>query len=410
MVSKSYDWEGGAVLEDHTKKKHAILAEYFRQYLITRCQLPQQERFRLAIVEGFAGGGLYACGSYGSPIIFIDRLIQTVSEINVRRAAQGFKPIHVECLLICNDLERKTIDLLKSNVAPHHAAASREPNLSFTLEFMNLGFETAYPQIKQRLKQARCSNVLFNLDQCGYSHVTAPVIQDIMKSWNKAEVILTFVISSLLAFLSPDQDKSGATLEPAIQDKIDAILKDQRLLAKQAWLGEAEKIVFNHLKHCAPFVSPFAIRNPNGWQYWLMHFANSYRARQVYNNILHADGLAQGHFGRSGLHMLAYDPDAQNAQLYLFNASSRDQAIEALRDDIPRFIAEAGDTLSVEEFYVAAYSETPAHSDDIHKSIIESPDIEVLTPNGGKRRTADSIDVGDALKLKHQKSFIFGFR
>jgi hypothetical protein len=110
------------------------------------------------------------------------------------------------------------------------------------------------------------------------------------------------------------------------------------------------------------------------------------------------------------LNMLAYDPDAENAQLYLFNTSSRDQAIEALRDDIPRFIAEAGDTLSVEEFYVAAYSETPAHSDDIHKSIIENPDIEVLTPLGGKRRAADSIDVGDVLKLKHQKSFIFGFR
>ena len=48
MVEKSYDWEDGAELEEHTKKKHQILREYFREYLITRCKLPQQEKFRLA--------------------------------------------------------------------------------------------------------------------------------------------------------------------------------------------------------------------------------------------------------------------------------------------------------------------------------------------------------------------------
>ena len=40
-----------------------------------------------------------------------------------------------------------------------------------------------------------------------------------------------------------------------------------------------------------------------------------------------------------------------------------------------RFISESGDTLSMSDFYSAAYSETPAHSDDIHKMIIDNPDI-----------------------------------
>lgn len=64
----------------------------------------------------------------------------------------------------------------------------------------------------------------------------------------------------------------------------------------------------------------------------------------------------------------------------------------------------------MEEFYAAAYSETPAHSEAIHKSIIHNPEIEVITPNGGKRREASAVDVGDTLKLKSQRCVLFGFK
>jgi len=238
MTERSYEWEEGAELKDHTKKKHAILGEYFRQYLITRCQLPQREKFRLAVVDGFAGGGLYKCGAYGSPILFIDTLVKATNEINARRAAQSMKPIEIECLLILNDRERDVFELLQKNVSPHKAGApTAAPNLHLVVEFYNEAFETLYPVVKARIKRANCSNVIFNLDQCGYTHVTAQVIRDIMTSWQKAEVVLTFMVSSLLAYLSPDKDKTGAQLEPAVREKIDAILRDQGLLAKQQWLG-----------------------------------------------------------------------------------------------------------------------------------------------------------------------------
>ena len=89
MVKKSYDWDGGAILEDHTKKKHTILSEYFGEYLRIRCKLPQQERFRLAIVDGFSGAGLYKNGEYGSPLIFIDALSNLTKEINAHRFSPG---------------------------------------------------------------------------------------------------------------------------------------------------------------------------------------------------------------------------------------------------------------------------------------------------------------------------------
>lgn len=408
MPKKDYDWEGGATLEEHSKKKHSILATYFKQYLITRCKFPQQEKFRLAIVDGFSGAGLYSCGSLGSPLIFIQTLSETAAEINVSRAAQGMRPIHIECLLIANDYNKVAISQLQKNIAPFLVLANESPtNLRIETEFFNGKFESIYPDIKRRLIAAKCRNVLFNLDQCGYSHVTSSLIKDAISTWKSTEVILTFMIGSLLAYLSPDKAKSGVPLEREMQEQIDDLLVKNHL-NKNQWLGKAERIAFECLKNCAPYVSPFSINNPNGWEYWLMHFASSYRARQVFNDVLHQDNASQAHFGRAGLNMLAYNPNDEGS-LYLFDNESRRDAKEALYDDIPRFVAESGDAIQIQEFYAAAYNETPAHSDDIHEMIIENPDMEVLTDNGGQRRLANTIKPEDTLRLKSQKSMFFMF-
>ncbi len=190
---------------------------------------------------------------------------------------------------------------------------------------------------------------------------------------------------------------------------MDALRADsQRLITKKEWLGDAELIVYSHFKQCAPYVSPFSINNPNGWQYWLMHFANSHRARQVYNDILHKDSAVQAHYGRPGLSMLSYDP-SKEGQLYLFDADSRENARNALVDEIPSLIAESGDSMPVGDFYASAYSATPAHTDDIHEMIMLNPDIDVITETGGKRRTPGTIRQSDTLKLKNQRSLFFMF-
>lgn len=408
MVSKRYDWEHGAKLEDHTRKKHEILSRYFHQYLLTRCKNPHQEKFRLAIVDGFAGAGLYECGSFGSPLIFVDGLLKATVEINIHRQNQGMKPIVIECLLVFNDCYPNVIEQLKQNLAPRLVEAGTNEHLHIEVTYSADAFEAAYPQIKKRLLAARCRNVFFNLDQCGYSHVTSPIIRDIVGSWNSAEILLTFMIQSMLAFLSPHENSKGVPLEPAMRGRVDRLVRDMdNLIGKKEWLGEAEKIAYSVLQDCATYVSPFSINNPSGWRYWLMHFATSYRARQVYNDVLHQCN-AQAHYGRSGLHMLSYD-SACEGQFYLFDADSRQTAKEALYEDIPRFVAESGDAIAVQDFYAAAYSETPAHSEDIHEMIMLNEDIEVITESGGARRKASSIKPGDTLKMKSQKSLFFMF-
>lgn len=370
--------------------------------------MPHQEKFRIAIVDGFCGAGLYECGSPGSPLLFVDGLLRAAIEINIDRHKQGMKPIVIEGLLIFNDNEPSVIELLKKNLVSYLLEIEAFDHLQIEINYYTDEFESIYPQIKQRLLAARCRNVFFNLDQCGYSKVTSSILRDIISSWNSAEILFTFMIESMLTFLSPNKSTNNVPLEPAMRGKINSLLKDRDdLIGKKDWLAKAEQIAFAFLKDCATYVSPFSINNPSGWQYWLMHFATSYRARQVYNDVLHQCD-AQAHFGRSGLNMLSYDP-THEGQLYLFNTDSRQAAKDALYDDIPRFVAESGDAITMHDFYAAAYSETPAHSEDIHEMIMENTDIEVITESGGTRRKANTIKPTDTLKMKDQKSFIFMF-
>lgn len=409
MAKKDYDWESGAEIQDHTRKKHAVLGKYLRQYLLTRCQNPHQERFGLAIIDAFAGGGLYKDGSYGSPLIFVDVLTKTANEINTRRAASGMQAVNIDCLLILNDWGVPD-GLLKKNIAPLLQAARLDaPNLRIKTVYYKNKFDDFYPQAKELLLKARFGSVIFNLDQCGYSLVPPNVVRDIMITFRAPEAFLTFAIESMLTYMSPDAEKSHVPLEPEVQSKIEALLRDgEHLLSKQEWLGEAEKILFSRLCSCAPYVGPFSINNSEGWRYWLMHFAKSHRARQVYNQILHEDESVQAHYGRAGLRMLSYDPQSEG-QLYLFQEDSRAAAKEALINDIPSFVSEFGDAMRMHDFYAGVYNETPAHSDDIHDAIILNPDMEVISESGSKRQKGTTIRPTDTIKLKVQRSFFVAF-
>ena len=408
MAKKKYDWiVNGVILEDHTKKKHDILREYLREYLLTRCKIPQQEKFRLVIVDAFAGGGLYQNGESGSPLIFIQTLIATVGEINTKRAEQGMKQVRIECVLFFVEELEEVIEQLESNLTPLLLRAESIPNLEITTRFFGEKFENIYPQIKGWLLQARIRNVLFNLDQCGYASVSLSTLRDIMHSWSNAEALLTFSIQAMLSYLSPDMKANRSKLDPQIKRQVYSLLDsgDDPAINKKEWLGYAEKIIYDALRDCGRYVSPFSVNNEAGWRYWLMHFSNAYRARQVFNDILHKHAGAQAHYGRAGLDMLGYDSLGGKC-LYVFDDDSRTLSREQLYEDIPRELSKSGDAIRMNDFYEEFYSETPAHSQDIHAMMIENPDINVLTEGGGKRRKANTIKSTDILRLNPQRSLV----
>lgn len=408
MSVKPYDWENGAPLLDHTAKKLKVIGEYFAEYLRVRCgRIPQQEQFRLAVVDGFCGGGRYASGEMGSPLVFLDVLRRTISEIDTMRAANGFKPLRYECLFVANDTSPAAIASLQVHLPPVMAMIRETlPQLRLEVQVENRTFLDLYPAVRSQLEAAGFRNVIFNLDQCGDAQVPREAIVDIMQNFTSGEVFLTFMIKALLAYLKKRDPKALQQRLSHLGVGSGDLAELDGFMSKSAWLGTAERIVFEQLSSAAPFSSPFSIHNPDGWRYWLMHFAKSPRARQVYNDVLHANANEQAHFGRAGLDMFAYNPDREG-KLYLFDTDGRAAAREQLMDDVPRTIAGFGDAISVSEFNNQIYSRTPAHSEDIRAAIFGSPDVEVLTGSGNKRRRAGTIKDDDILRISLQRSFFF---
>ena len=406
-MKKEFDWAGGVKLEAHTARKLKILRDYFEKYLGVRCQHPQQARFRLAIVDGFAGGGRYSEGEPGSPVIFVETLVRFSNEINLYRAAHNMAPLEIVCRLVLNDTNPDVVQILRENLTPILAAAKdNAPNLSINEEYLKRPFEKAYPDIKRSLLADRFGNVLFNLDQCGDSLVDRFTIKDILQSFQSGEVFLTFMIQSLLTFLNkrnPEALQSRLRHLGIPSGKFEDL---KPLLSKNEWLGTAEQIVFETFQGCAPFVSPFSLNNPSGWKYWLIHFSNVYRARQVYNDVLHDNANHQVHFGRSGLslNMFAFDPEKEGT-LYMFETDDRKKAEIELAEDIPQVIKNLGDAIRVEDFYRKTYNLTPASSKAIQSAMFLNPDLEVRTPNGNARRKPHTIRTEDTLRLKKQTSF-----
>lgn len=409
MVKRQYDWQNGPKLDSHTARKHKVIREYFAEYLRVRCGLPQQEKFRVAVVDGFAGGGRYLDGSPGSPIIFIEELIRVSNELNIDRANAGMKPIELECLLILNDAKRDVVTVLQKTVAAAIAGIKDiAPKLTLHIEFRCKKFEQLYPEIEQILGTVKVKNIIVNLDQCGTRHIELVTLKRIMRLNGSVEIFYTFMIDSLLAYLKKT-DPLGLVkqlgsygVDPSQLSNLDG------LMSAETWLGRAEMLVYNAFKDVALFHSPFSINNPEGWRYWLVHFAKNYRARQVYNQVLHENASYQAHFGRSGLNMMAYNPD-EEGRAYFFDAEGRSNALQQLYDDVPRWISSSGDAVLVEDFYQSAYNDTPAHAHDINNAIMMNPDIQVITPTGGLRRSAKAITVGDTLRLDDQRSFhMFG--
>lgn len=401
MVAKPYTWP--AELLPHTERKHRVLSDYVGRYVRVRCVSPHRRGFKLAVMDGFAGGGRYIGGSPGSPIIFVEQLASAIEAVNLGRAAQKMPQVTLQCRLSLNDADPDVIAILKENMAPALAPFVGHPQISFDVSYSTLSFEQAVPAFRQAVEAGGYKSVLFNLDQCGHSQVDLGTLKSLMDAAPSVEIFYTFMIEAMLAYLSQGSpERLLRQLEPA---GVTSLSRLDEVINKEEWLARAEKVVFDTLQGLAPFASPFSINNPEGWRYWLIHLAKQPRARQVYNDVLHANSSSQAHYGRAGLRMLSYNPDHEGA-LYLFAGDDRERAREALCEDIPRVIASSGNRMSVADFYASVYNQTPAHNDDIHSAMLANPDLEVLTPAGKPRQKPHTIAASDIIKLKRQQTFM----
>lgn len=375
MPKKVYGWEAGVPPEiaPHSLAKHRILREYVQRYLHVLTANPAMDVFRLALVDGFAGGGEYvnprtSILQPGSPLILLDSVRAAEVQINAGRN----KPLRIEANYVFVEKEVAVAAYLREVLRKRGDA----PTLDGPIVLLEGAFETHFDTIVSRIQsRGRSPRAIFLLDQYGYTDVPVSTLKRIFTELPKAEVFLTLAVGWITAYLPNARVAaerlgiSGAALArlgQIAEDELDVNDPQRRpdLLAIQRLLHHAFTTEVGS-RFYTPF---FIVSRESNRPYWFLHMANSPRANDVVKALHWEVENHFTHFGRPGLAMLGYDPnedpEVTRQTSFNFNDTARAQTRAALVDEIPRrLVAGYRDGITFGQLFESTCNETPATSD-----------------------------------------------
>ncbi len=384
------------IIEAHTKIKHSIIEDYIVNYLKVVAKPPVTRHIKLAIIDGFCGGGLYnnnGKAHFGTPIIIINALKKAIVEIIEDRIINNIKAeISVDCEIFYIDKDKRAIDALKTIAAPYLVKDDLLP-LTIKPHFIQGTFLNKYSEVLAKVKKLKS---LFIIDPCGYSEAPLSVLREIMKGGEKREMIWTFMIDAMRAYATED---SKALINSGYSNLL-GLFSDQ----KNPTGFNVQTVIFNMIKNDigVPFFTPFAIKQKKGWNYWLIHLAHHYRASEVMKEVEHRHADQREHYGDSGLNMMAKSGEAP----YLFGQDDIKKGHEKLQDDIPSFLDSINNKegITYDDFMKKAYNTTPLTSGIIKNVLVSHEDIEIITKDTkGFRSSARRIKPSDIIRLKRQQ-------
>lgn len=404
-----FDWSSWQTrlppLKEHSVAKLDVLRNYIEDYIKILCTgSPGQDRFRLTVVDGFAGGGVYEGEKYGSPFV----LLQSVKVAEARLNESRSKPFTIDCHFYFVESNAAAFECLEYQLRQRGYGAE----LGKTIFLIAGKFEHAHPRIvaesQQRFSRGG-SRVLFFLDQCGYSDAPPRLLRDISEKLNqKAEFIVNLAIDWLTAYLG--SEPTFRKIFPSLG--LEEVLSIEQVLAAirnpdfdaqyvvESLVGPAFQSVSG-----ARFFSPFYIQAPKSNRgYWLVHLAPQQRARAAMLDVYWRVATGCRHFGHTGLDMLTFKSEADPAG-YLagleFGESTRSSVENKLVEDFAREIRDKHSSgISYREFQTAYCNRTMANDHIMRQALIrlmQSGEIDVCGGKGGGKRV-DSINPDDIIK------------
>ena len=97
-ANSQFIWRPGAeppAIQSHTGAKLRLLEAYLDRYFDVVCAMPQMDVLRIALVDSFAGGGLFrgdGASRPGSPLVMLDAVRRAEVRVNAGRR----KPLRIE--------------------------------------------------------------------------------------------------------------------------------------------------------------------------------------------------------------------------------------------------------------------------------------------------------------------------
>ena len=224
----TFDWhpdEPPPQIETRSKAKLDILRRYLRAYFDRLNVNTRREIFKLDLVDGFAGGGLFLEKNIevlGTPLIMLEEAKKSEIRLNQNRK----KPLHIDCKYYFIDRQKPHTDHLVKVLKGRGYLVDNERIIVRNAPFED-EIENIINSIKQR--QPRAGRAIFLLDQMGWSQVDLLMVAKIFKELPAAEVILTFAADALVNFLTESLHiiKMTAALHLS-ESQINTLIQDKK--------------------------------------------------------------------------------------------------------------------------------------------------------------------------------------
>jgi three-Cys-motif partner protein len=391
------DWQSGRFpdLERHSEAKLSVLRNYVTDYICILCSDSfGRDSFRITLVDGFAGGGAYHGGKFGSPFVFLEAVAAAEAKINANRQ----KPLSIDCHYYFVEENGEAFECLQAQLQ-HSIYKDR---LGKTIFLRHGSFHRCQVQIvaesKARFSRGG-SRVIFFLDQCGYTDVHPQMLKSISAELNhKAEFIINFAVSWLIDFVSDTGEFRQMLANLGLDSQLSA---EQLIRAKERsgsdWRYVIEAMIGPAFRRAAgaQFFSPFYIAPiDNHRGYWLLHLAPHIRARSAMLDVYWRNANGHRHFGHLGLNMLVYKADAEQEGYlggFAFDDFTKGKAKDQLKADFARVIRDShAEGISFREFGKKYCNQTIANESLIATALEElsrDGQIVVLGPKGSPKRS-----------------------
>lgn len=420
MAKDKYEWLIGNTppeLELHSRAKHELIYDYLVKYVAVLTTQPHIDRFRLTLVDGFAGGGLYSDHrgiQLGSPLL----MMKAMTEAQVAAQSQRKKPFSLDAHFYFVELKKKTVDYLTHVLQNSHAETAAPWRASTTV--LHGAFEDHLEAVLADVRaRTRAHRVIFVLDQYGYKDAPMHLLRRIFASLDNAEVILTFAADWLIAYLS-DSEQSKRIISNVGLGPIGKSIQQLKEGLPTEWRQTVQILLHREIfeKSGARFYTPFFIHSTEANRsYWLVHLSNHPKARDVMAELHWEKHNHFLHFGRAGLNQLGYHPqkdlEEQGFSLlpFRFDSFALAQTNHALGQDLPRRIHETGQ-IAVSELLAKITNETPATNAiilNVLRELSAEGELELIDEKGQKREAGVKQLPRDKVRIPSQgKLWKFG--
>ncbi len=413
--NSQFIWTPGSeppIIKTHSDAKLRLLEAYLERYFDAVCVLPQMDVLRIAMVDAFAGGGLFQRNGeirFGSPLAMINAVRCAEARINSKRR----KPLKIEAKFFFVDENEDAITYLKNSLRESEIA---EPYLANAISIQHATASEVLPDIVRKIKNwSPTGRSIFFMDQFGYKDVPHKDVRLIYQSLPRSEVIVTYNFGAIYDYMN-ESAEFLASIAPLdiTKTQLRALLAERERQAGRYFAGRLLGRLFK-TSIGSQFASRFFLHSTEAHRdLWFVHYSKLPRSRLVMSESHWAIKNGSITQGEAGLDMLGFRQDWEN-QINLdfgFNETDEGHMATALMADLPHWLEQydVDAAPTVDTLLTLSADNTAATESQIYTALenLEAVgDIKVVTPRGAKKMLRAKIRPSHRIILLRQGKFLW---